>query len=213
MLGDRQQDSAMPGGLHPTCRQGDPPSAKVSTASFCKGVVGGKAALMAPDAGQGAPASPSRGQAGGRSCPPPPPPRRSDDELGDFVVGEIQREVFAGSFDGEGLLDVDALLGQAAVAVEPFLLQPVGAAKGVALGRILAEVGQLQEVLLVEPNVIQAQAVPVRRRLRFPARRLGKAERGLRTRQGAKGVGETQPPLCQQGFGVLQSPTSATYLG
>lgn len=77
-------------------------------------------------------------------------------------MGEIQREVFAGSFDGEGLLDVHALLGQAAVAVEPFLLQPVAAAEGVALGRILAEVGQLQEVLLVEPNVIQAQAVPVR---------------------------------------------------
>lgn len=95
---------------------------------------------------------------GSQSCPP----RHSDNEFGDFIMGEIQREVFAGSFAGKGLLDVDALLGQAAIAVEPVLLQPVGAAEGETLGCVLAEVGQLQEVLLVEPNVIQAQAVSVR---------------------------------------------------
>jgi len=144
----------VPGGLHPARRRGDPPSATVPRFA---GSGAGKGGVDGPRRRAGSPSLPPP-RAGSRSCSP----RRSDDELGDFVVGEIQGEVFAGSFDGEGLLDVDALLGQAAIAVEPFLLQPVGAAEGVALGRVLAEVGQLQEVLLVEPNVIQAQAVPVR---------------------------------------------------
>lgn len=77
-------------------------------------------------------------------------------------MGQVQGEIFAGSFHREGVLDVDALLGQAAVAVEAVLVQAVGAAEGEALRRVLAQVGQLQEVLLVEPDVIQAQAVPVR---------------------------------------------------
>lgn len=96
-------------------------------------------------------------------------------------MGQVQREVFAGSFDGEALLDVEALLGQAAVAVEAVLGQAVGAAEGVALRRVLAQVGQLQEVLLVEPDVVQAQAVPVRRGFGFPARRLGE-RKGVRSR-------------------------------
>lgn len=102
-----------------------------------RGVGWGKGDIDGPNAGQGAPASPQG--AGSWSCPL----WCSDDKLRDFIMGEIQREVFAGSFDGEGLLDIDALLGQAAIAVEPFLLQPMGTAEGVALGCVLAEVGQL----------------------------------------------------------------------
>lgn len=35
----------------------------------------------------------------------------SDDKLWDFFVGKIQRKVFAGSFDGKSVLNVDALAG------------------------------------------------------------------------------------------------------
>jgi hypothetical protein len=37
-------------------------------------------------------------------------------------VSEIQRKVLAGSFDWKGVLDVDTLLSQAAIAVEAFLV-------------------------------------------------------------------------------------------
>lgn len=43
-------------------------------------------------------------------------------KLWNFIVGEIQRKVFAGSFDWESILDVDTLLSQAAAAVEAFLV-------------------------------------------------------------------------------------------
>ena len=43
-----------------------------------------------------------------------------NNKLWNFVVGEIQREVFAGSFDWKSILDVDTLLSQAAAAVEAF---------------------------------------------------------------------------------------------
>lgn len=132
------------GGLHPARRRDDPPSAMVFTTSVFQGSaagLGGRRHRRPPMLGRELfPAFPLLQE---RAAGPATPRQRSDDKLGDFVVGEIQGEVFAGSFDGEGLLDVDALLGQAAVAVEPFLLQPMGTAEGVALGRILAEVGQL----------------------------------------------------------------------
>lgn len=76
-------------------------------------------------------------------------------------MGEIQGEVFACSLDWEGFLDVDALLSQAAVAVKTLFLQSVAAPEGVALSSVLAQVRQLQEVFLVQPNVVQAQAVSV----------------------------------------------------
>lgn len=48
--------------------------------------------------------------------------------------------------------------------------------------------------------------MPVRRRLRFPARRLGKAKRRLRTRRGAKGVGETQTLGAGRILGFTKAP-------
>lgn len=85
----------------------------------------------------------------------------SDHKLWNFFVSKIQREIFAGPFDGESILDVDALLGQAAVAVESLICQSVATAKRVALSCLLAQAGQVKEVFLVEPDVIQAQAVSV----------------------------------------------------
>lgn len=90
-------------------------------------------------------------------------------KLRNVIVSEVQREVLAGSFDGQSVLDVHALLSQAAAAVEALLAQAVAAPKRVALRGVLAQAGDAQEVLLVESDVIQAQAVPVSGALWFPA--------------------------------------------
>lgn len=82
-------------------------------------------------------------------------------ELRNFVMSEVQRKVFAGSFDWKSILDVDTLLSQAAVAVEAFLVQFVATAEGVALSGVLTQTGDAQEVFLVKSDVIEAQAVPI----------------------------------------------------
>lgn len=90
------------------------------------------------------------------------------DELRDLIVGEVQGEVLAGSFDWESVLDVDALLSQAAVAVEAILLQSVATPEGVTLSSVLTQACDAQEVFLVQPDVVEAQAVSVGGSLWFP---------------------------------------------
>lgn len=76
-------------------------------------------------------------------------------------MSEIQRKVLAGSFDWKSILDVDALLGQAAVAIEAFLIKFMATSKGVALSSVLTQTCDAQEVFLVKSDVIQAQAMSV----------------------------------------------------
>lgn len=77
-------------------------------------------------------------------------------ELWNFIMSEIQRKVFAGSFDWKSILDVDTLLSQAAVTVEPFLTQFMATSKSVTLGSVLTQTCNLQEVFLVKSDVIKA---------------------------------------------------------
>ena len=96
----------------------------------------------------------------------------SHHELGDLFAGQVQGEVLVGSLDGERVLLAEhagTLVGEALVAAA--VAQLLGAAEGVAVGRVLAELRPLQAVLLVEPDVIERLAVAVGRRLRLPARR------------------------------------------
>lgn len=60
-------------------------------------------------------------------------------KLWNFVMSEIQRKVFAGSFDWKSILDVDTLLSQAAVTVEAFLIQFMATSEGVALSSVLTQ--------------------------------------------------------------------------
>lgn len=77
-------------------------------------------------------------------------------------MSKVQGEVFAGFLGHEGLLHVDALLGKASVTIKASVVCVVAAAKGVALGCILAQAGNLKEVFLVQADIIQAQAVSIR---------------------------------------------------
>lgn len=102
------------------------------------------------------------------SCPQGCPQWGLHDELRDLVVSEVQGEVFAGSFDWESVLDVDALPSQAAVAVETVLLQSMATPEGVTLSSVLTQTCDAQEVFLVQPDVIEAQAVSIGGSLWFP---------------------------------------------
>lgn len=103
------------------------------------------------------------------------------DELRDLVVGEVQGEVFAGSFDWESVLDVDTLLSQAAVAVETVLFQSVATPEGVTLSSVLTQACDAQEVFLVQPDVVEAQAVSIGGSLWFPTYCLWKGVGALST--------------------------------
>lgn len=59
-----------------------------------------------------------------------------NNELWNFIMGQIQREVFARSFDWETVLDIDTLLSQAAVTIETVFIQFVATAKRVALSSV-----------------------------------------------------------------------------
>lgn len=89
-------------------------------------------------------------------------------------MSEIQRKVFAGSFDWKSILDVDALLGQATVAIEAFLIQFMATSKGVTLSSVLTQTCNAQEVFLVKSDVIKAQAVSIGGGLWFPTYSLWK---------------------------------------
>lgn len=78
-----------------------------------------------------------------------------------------------------GALLREALIAAAAVT------QLLGAAEGVAVRGVLAELRPLQAVLLIEADVVEGLAVPVGRRLRLPARR---CLRGKTTDQILKGA-------------------------
>lgn len=84
-----------------------------------------------------------------------------NNKLWNFIMGEIQREVFAGSFDWKSILDVDTLLSQAAAAVEAFLIQFMATPKGITLSSVLTQSCNAQEVLLVQSDVIEAQAMSI----------------------------------------------------
>lgn len=75
------------------------------------------------------------------------------------------------------------LLSEALVAAA--VTQLLGAAEGVAVRGVLAELRPLQAVLLIEADVVEGLAVPVGRRLRLPARR---CLRGKTTDQTLKGT-------------------------
>lgn len=62
-----------------------------------------------------------------------------------------------------------ALLSQALVAAAAAVAQLLGAAEGVAVGGVLAELRPLQAVLLIETDVVQGLTVAVGGRRRFPA--------------------------------------------
>ena len=99
------------------------------------------------------------GQPEARLVPAPPP---SHHELRDLVACQVQGEVLVCSLDGEGVLLAEhagALVGQALVAAA--VAQLLGTAERVAVGGVLAELRPLQEVLLVEPDVVERLAVPV----------------------------------------------------
>lgn len=70
--------------------------------------------------------------------------------------------------DWESVLDVDALPSQAAVAVETVLLQSMATPEGVTLSRVLTQTCHAQEVFLVQPDIIEAQAVSIGGSLWFP---------------------------------------------
>ena len=76
-------------------------------------------------------------------------------------MGEIQRKVFAGSFDWKSILDVDTLLSQAAAAIEAFLIQFMAAPKGITLSSVLTQPRNAQKVFLIQSDVIEAQAMSI----------------------------------------------------
>lgn len=76
-------------------------------------------------------------------------------------MSEIQRKVFAGSFDWESILNVDTLLSQAAIAVEALLIQFMATSKRVTLSSVLTQTCNAQEVFLVKSDVIKAQAMSI----------------------------------------------------
>lgn len=93
-------------------------------------------------------------------------------ELGDLVAGQVQGEVFVGSFDGKRVLlarHAGALIGEGLVSAA--IAQLLGAAERVTVCSVLAELRPLQAVLLIEPDVVKRLAVPVGGRRRLPARR------------------------------------------
>lgn len=87
-------------------------------------------------------------------------------------MSEVQREVLAGSFHWKSVLYVDALLSQAAAAVETALIQFMATPERVALSSVLAQACYTQEVFLVQSDVIKAQAMPVSGSLWFSTYRL-----------------------------------------
>lgn len=90
------------------------------------------------------------------------PVRPSHHKLGHLVIGQVQREVLVGSFDGEWVLvtkHTGALLAHTLVPAA--VAQLLGAAERVAVSRVLAKLRPLQTVLLVEPDVVQRLAVTV----------------------------------------------------
>lgn len=82
-------------------------------------------------------------------------------KLRNFIMSEIQRKVFAGSFDWKSILYFDTLLSQAAAAVEAFLIQFMATSESVTLSSVLAQTCNAQEVFLVKSDVIKAQAVSI----------------------------------------------------
>lgn len=82
-------------------------------------------------------------------------------KLRNLITCEVQRKVFAGSFDWKSILDVDALLCQATVAVQPFCIQFVATPKGVTLRSVLTQACDAQEVFLVKSDVIKTQAMSI----------------------------------------------------
>lgn len=83
-----------------------------------------------------------------------------------------------------------ALVGQALVPAA--VAQLLGAAEGVAVGGVLAELRPLQAVLLVEPDVVQRLAVAVGGRLGLPARRR------LRGQRNRSNIGRRSRPKTSQ---------------
>lgn len=115
-------------------------------------------------------------------CSPPP----SHHKLGHLFARQVQGEVLICSFDWKWVLlcqHAGALPGEALIAAA--VTQLLGAAEGVAVCGVLAELRPLQAVLLIEADVVQGLAVPVGRRLRLPARR---CLRGKTTDQIQKGT-------------------------
>lgn len=82
-------------------------------------------------------------------------------KLWNFVMSEIQRKVLAGSFNWKSILDVDALLGQAAVAIQAFLIKFMATSKSKTLSSVLTQTCNAQEVFLVKSDVIKAQAMSI----------------------------------------------------
>lgn len=82
-------------------------------------------------------------------------------------MSEVQGKVLAGSFHWKSILYVDALLSQAAVAVEATLIQFMATPERVALSSVLTQARNAQEVFLVQSDVIKAQAMAIRRSLWF----------------------------------------------
>lgn len=97
-------------------------------------------------------------------------------------MSEIQRKVFAGSFDWKSILDVDTLLSQAAVAVEAFVVQFMATSEGVALSCVLTQTCYAQEVFLAKSDVIKAQAVSIGGGLWFSTNSLWKRISTLATK-------------------------------
>lgn len=87
-------------------------------------------------------------------------------------MSEVQRKVLAGSFHWKSVLYVDALLSQAAVAVETTLIQFMATTERVALSSVLTKACNAQEVFLVQSDVIKAEAMPVSGSLWFSTHRL-----------------------------------------
>lgn len=96
----------------------------------------------------------------------------SHHKLGHLFARQVQGEVLVCSFDGERVLlceHAGALVGEALIAAA--VTQLLGAAKGVTVRGVLAELCPLQAVLLIEADVVKGLAVPVGGRLRLPAHR------------------------------------------
>lgn len=97
-------------------------------------------------------------------------------------MSEVQRKVFAGSFNWESILDVDALLSQAATAVEAILIQFMSTPKSVTLSSVLTQTCDAQEVFLVQSDVVKAQAMSIGGSLWFSAYCLWKRVGALSTK-------------------------------
>lgn len=96
----------------------------------------------------------------------------SHHELRHLFARQVQGEVLICSFDWKRVLlgeHSGALLSQALVAAA--VAQLLGAAEGVAVRGVLAELRPLQAVLLIEADVVEGLAVAVGGRLRLPAHR------------------------------------------